>query len=76
MGRESLPVVSPPSETVLKVARISARPNRMRPKTSSRVGVTMANKTVDGLKKKSLSRLEVDLKDAPLFQILCEISKT
>jgi len=73
---ESLPVVSPPSETVLKVARISARPNRMQQKTSSRVGVKMVNKTVDGLKNKSLSQLEEDLKDAPLFQILCEISKT
>jgi len=76
MGLESLPVVSTPSETVLKVAKISARPNRMRRKTSSRVGVKMVIKTVDGLKNKSLSRLEVDLKDAPLFQILCEISKT
>jgi len=80
MGGISSPMISRPSETVLKVARISPRPDRKQPKTSSRVGVTIVNKTIDGLQRKSNdfldSKLEMDLKDAPLFQILCEISKT
>jgi len=81
MGLVSLPKISRPSETVLKVARISPRPNKMRSKTSSSVGITIVNKKMnDGLKKKSDDfqdkRLEDDLKNAPLFQILCEISKT
>jgi len=81
MGRVSLPKISRSSETVLRVARISPRPRRMRPKTSSSVGITIVNKKMnDGLKKKSDDfqdkRLEDDLKNAPLFQILCEISKT
>jgi len=64
---------------MVKVARISPRPNRMRPKTSSSVGVgTVNKKQYDGLKRKSVddSRCEMDLKNAPVFQILCEISKT
>jgi len=80
-GQVSLPMISRPSGTVLKVARISPRPNRMRPKSSSNVGIAIVNKKMDDvLKRKSDdfkgSRLEDDLKTAPLFQILCEISKT
>jgi len=66
---------------MVKVARISPRPNRMRPKTSSSVGESFVNKKkYDGLLTKSVdfkdSRREMDLKNAPVFQILCEISKT
>jgi len=81
MGGVSLPKISLPSETVLRVAKISPRPRRMRPKTLSSVGMTILNKKMEGgLKKKSDdfqdNRLEDYLKNAPLFQILCEISKT
>jgi len=69
------------SNTVLKVARIAPRPKNKRPKSSSTVGVTLVNKKIhDRLIKKSDGfqdrRLEIHLKNAPLFQILCEISKT
>jgi len=72
------PVTKP---AMVKVARISPRPNRMRPKTSFGFGVTTVNKKqYDGLLRKSDdfqdSRCEMDLKNAPVFQILCEISKT
>jgi len=79
-GRGLLPKISRPSETVLKVARISPRPKSIRPKTSSSIGVTKVTKKIDEeLIKKSDdfqdSMFEKDLKNAPLFQILCEISK-
>jgi len=80
MGRVSFPKISGPAETVLKVAKISPKPKRMRPKTSSCVVVTVVNKNVDdGVTEKSddfrSNRIEIDLENAPLFQILCEISK-
>eukprot|EP00495_Collosphaeridae_sp_1-RS-2012_P004531 TRINITY_DN382_c0_g1_i3.p1 TRINITY_DN382_c0_g1~~TRINITY_DN382_c0_g1_i3.p1 ORF type:complete len:67 (-),score=4.36 TRINITY_DN382_c0_g1_i3:267-467(-) len=66
---------------MIRVARISARPNIMRPRTSSSVGETFVNKKkYDGLITKSVdfqdSIRKMDLKNAPVFQILCEISKT
>jgi len=78
MGRKPFPKISGRAETVLKVAKISPKPKRMRQKTSSIV--TVVNENVDdGLTKKSAdfrgSRIESDLENAPLFQILCEISK-
>jgi len=80
MGRETLPKISRPAETVLKVAKISTKPNRMKPKTSACVGLSFVNNNIDdGLTEMSDdfqgSRIEIDLKNAPLFQILCEISK-
>jgi len=79
-GRVSFPKISGPVETVLKVAKISPRAKGMPPKTSSCVAVPVVNRNVDdGLTEKSDdflgSRIEIDLENAPLFQILCEISK-
>jgi len=77
-----VPVKCQPKETVLKVARISPRPDMMQSKTlktSFSFGSKLPIKKERLVKKSSEfheTGLEMDLKNAPLFQMLCEISKT
>jgi len=83
-GQVAVPITSRPYETVLKVAKISPRPDKMQPKklttSFSFGGKAPSNKVDEGLIKKSVqfqkSGLEMDLENAPVFQILCEISRT
>jgi len=70
-------------ETVLKVAKISPRPGPKQPlklNRSFRLGEKYMDKVDQGLVKKSSESREcerkTDLTNAPLFQILCEISKS
>jgi len=78
-GQVPVPVTSQLYETVLKVAKISPRPNKKQP--TKTIGVKLLNHKVEqGLAKKSDvlqdSESEIDLSNAPIFQILCEISNT
>jgi len=72
-----VPIKSQPQETVLKVTRISPRPAKMQvqiPKAS----IGFGDKLPTILKKSSdfhEARLEMELKDAPIFQMLCEIEE-
>jgi len=74
---------SEPYETVVKVANISPRPDKKlanKPKPSFCVLENGHHEKVDGVtEKKSIDFLdnknEIDLSNAPIFQILCEISK-
>jgi len=77
-------VIPQSNETVLKVATITARPckKQVQKKKTSLVSSLklLENKREKRLWKKSvdfqLSKSEIDLLNAPLFQILCEISNT
>jgi len=79
-----VPDTSLPYETVLKIAKISPRPSKKQPtknKTSFGFGVKLSNHKVErGSLKKSDNfednGREIDLSNAPVFQILCEISNT
>jgi len=73
-----VPIKSQPQEMVLKMARISPRPSRMQfqtPKASLGFGdkfPTMVKKSNSFHK----TRHEMELKDAPIFQMLCEMTRT
>jgi len=77
-----VPDTSQPYETVLKTAKISPRPSEKLPtkiKTSFGTGGELFNHKIEqGSLKKSdnceESGCEIDLSNAPVFQILCEIS--
>lgn len=78
-GQVPVPVTSQPNETVLKVAKISPRLNKKMPMKT--IGVKLLNHNVEqGLAKKSDvfqdSGSEIDLSNAPIFQMLCELSNT
>jgi len=81
-GQVPVSVTSQPYETVLKVAKISPRPSEKQPTTTKTgFGVKLVNKKVEqGLLNQSHgsqdSRSEIDLSNAPIFQMLCEISNT
>jgi len=84
-SRVPVNVASPPRETVLKVAVISSRPKVKRqdePKPELAFGEKKHRKRSDNnLIKKSvdfqgMKNLLRELSEAPLFQILCEISNT
>jgi len=66
-----------PYETVLKVAKISPRPNKKHP-TKTTDSKVLHHKVEQGLAKKSDvfqdSGCGIDLSNSPIFQILCEIS--
>jgi len=76
-----VPDTSQPSENILKIAKISRRPSKEQPtktKASIDFGVELLNHK--GSVKKSNDFLNSacvrDLSNAPVFQILCEISNT
>jgi len=79
-----VPDTSPASENVLKIAKISTRPSKKQPtktKASIGFGVKLLNHKVErGPAKNSDdcldSACERDLSNAPVFQILCEVSNT
>jgi len=75
-GQVPVPVISKPYETVLKVARISPRPNKEQPMKKTCLKV-LYHKVQHGFAKKSDvfqdSGCEIDLTNAPIFQMLCEI---
>jgi len=79
-----VPDTSQTSENVLKIAKISRRPSKQQPtktKASIGFGVELLNNKVErGSVKKSDDFLDSargrDLSNAPVFQILCEISNT
>jgi len=84
-GIDQLPfhIGSKTRETVLKVAKISPRPGpkqRLKLNRSLRLGEKQKDKVDQGLVKKSSKSREYEretyLANAPLFQILCEISKS
>jgi len=75
-------VASSPCETVLKVANISPRPGKMqcnKPKTlfdfendnKEKVDQVTTKKAIDVIDNED----EIDLSNAPIFQILCEITE-
>jgi len=76
--------MSQPYETVLKVAKISPRPSKKqlsKSLTSNGLGVKLLKHKVEaGIVRKcdvfQDSGSEVDLSNAPVFQILCEMSNT
>jgi len=79
-----VPDTSPASENVLKIAKISTRPSKKqhtKTKASIGFGVKLLNHKVErGSAKNSDdcldSACERDLSNAPVFQILCEVSNT
>jgi len=72
-GRVPFPVKYKPNESVLKVAKITPRPNKNQPMRTT----GLYHKVEHGLAKKSVvfqdSGCELDLSNAPIFQILCAI---
>jgi len=76
-GQVPVPGSSKPKETVLKVAKILPRPNKKQPVKTTGLKV-LYHKVEHGLAKKSDvfqdCGCEIDLSNAPIFQILCEIS--
>lgn len=77
-----VPIKSQPQETVLKVARISPRPDMMQSKIlkkSFSFGGKLPTKKERMVRKSNIGhdmKPEMDLETGPLFQILCEISET
>jgi len=76
-GQVPVPITSKPYKTLLKVAKISSRPNEKQPK--KRTGLKVPDHKVEqGLAMKPNlfqdSGCEIDLSNAPIFQILCEMS--
>jgi len=78
-GQVPFPVTYKPNEIVLKVANISPQPNNKQPTKTTGLKVLYL-KVEHGLAKKSDvfqdSGCELDLSNAPIFQILCEISNS
>lgn len=83
-GIDQVPVCvrSKTRETVLKVAKISPRPDPKQPLKLNRL-FSLSEKPTDKnqgvVKKSSVSQVwerETDLANSPVFQILCEISKS
>lgn len=73
-----VPIKSQPRETVLKVARISPRPAKMQLQTPE-AAISFGYKLANIVKKSNdfhETRLKMELKDAPIFQMLCEMLRT
>jgi len=76
-GQVPVPVTSQPFEMVLRVAKISPRPNKKQPTKKTSVKLPYV-KVERGLGKKSdvvqNSRYKIELSNMPIFQILCEMN--
>jgi len=79
MVKHGRAVLTPQSnETILKVAKISPTPSKKQLMRTKTLFENIVNKKIE--KEKSVdfqaSEHDIDLSNAPLFQMLCEISHT
>jgi len=81
-GRVAVPVISQPYKPVVRIATISPRLDWKQPDKAKNIGIQPFRESAlnDSMRhKKSLnfgSESEEDLASSPIFQMLCEISKT